>query len=275
MFSSNTESAVATSDSFSLGTGLWRTYTKYVTLPVTSDAARAAGWAPVDDSCTGSLGVAWAMDGKFSSESPLVLYFTPYGQITGVAVDAYVSGDATLLTESGVWNDVGSGAYRAVVSFRDSSDVCSDSALSLTLGDRVVVNQHLSNSITIPNEESEAASSGEYQKGACFASMGNHYFRDFQGGSTMQWKAATLMPVVPMYDQGVINAILFSSPFVQQGLLDAHSWEPIPLINYLMCKNFCNSDCTFSDTSIFSTLHIYFKDPKSVTCPGGCTMSCC
>ena len=42
-----------------------------------------------------------------------------------------------------------------------------------------------------------------------------------------------------------------------------------------MCKNFCDQHCTFHDTSLFSTLHLYFNDHTKVKCKGGCTIGCC
>ncbi len=41
------------------------------------------------------------------------------------------------------------------------------------------------------------------------------------------------------------------------------------------CKNFCDSNCHFSDTSFYSTLHLYMNDRSQVSCNGGCTIGCC
>jgi len=135
------------------------------------------------------------------------------------------------------------------------------------------------------------------------ARMGFHYFLDLVRGPRMSWQAKNLMPVVPMYDPTTnsLNAIFFASTVNQNSLFSSHGWEPVPLINFAMvcvplpraselrlrfctyglqCKNWCDSDCTFSDTSIWSTMHFYFNDVKELKCPSNlkCSVpgiSCC
>jgi len=53
-----------------------------------------------------------------------------------------------------------------------------------------------------------------------------------------------------MYHEGRINAFFFASTDIQQTVPvgPAHQWEPVYLPNILMCKNWCNAECTFSDT---------------------------
>lgn len=77
--------------------------------------------------------------------------------------------------------------------------------------------------------------------------MGHHYFRDLSGAAPdMSWVGGNLLPVVPMYNvNGTINAFFFASTDVQQGITGPHQWEPVPLVDALMCKNFCNKACTF------------------------------
>ena len=39
---------------------------------------------------------------------------------------------------------------------------------------------------------------------------------------------------------------------------------PIPLPNFAMCKNLCDKTIGWNDTHFWSTMHIYFSDPKQV-----------
>ena len=40
-----------------------------------------------------------------------------------------------------------------------------------------------------------------------------------------------------------------------------------------MCLNWCDSECKWSDHSwsLWSTMHVWFRDHKSITCPGRCS----
>jgi hypothetical protein len=256
----------------SLGDKLYRTYTKYVGLPTTVSEASAAGYSVLNQqSCSPALGIPYTVGGTRQSDSPLTLYFTPAGQIASVGVDMYGTPEQELIAAN-YWRQVSDGVYHIVVSFRNSDDSCSSNVDSTNpVGYQAVINQDTI-SVTLPFYESDTQS---FEKGACFASMGNHYFTDLSGGKTMTWQSKNLSPIVPMYDGGQINAFFFTTSTVQQGLLSAHSWEPIPLINTLMCKNWCNSDCHFDGTHAFSTMHIYFKDPETVKCPNDCNIACC
>ena len=94
-------------------------------------------------------------------------------------------------------------------------------------------------------------------------------------------KAANLLPVVVMFDEfessGELNAIFFASSDRQQSLFppSSNQWEAVALPNVLMCKNFCDAHCTFHDTSLFSTLHLYFRDYQQVSCKSDCQVGCC
>ena len=120
-----------------------------------------------------------------------------------------------------------------------------------------------------------------YVRGACFDGMGWHYFKDLLApNGTISWQASNLMPVVPMYDRNAgwrLNAVFFAAPFVQQSALppSANQWEPVPLPNFAMCKNWCDKDCGWKGTRFWSTMHLYFSDPHAVVCEDGCKMACC
>lgn len=286
--------ALSMSPGVALGSGigdrLVRTYTKYVTLPDTMSAAEKAGWKPMNASknCVPSLGVAyvlpdddiaWIKAGP-SKRHPLTLYFTPFGQSSGIAVNVF-GDEKSALVERGFWRKVENthgedwGKFKLAVGFRYGRDACSAKALPEILGDRVVLNPDTNKPFAMPLTTSEAVKD-KYQRGSCFQSMGHHYFLDLVDGPQMSWEAANLLPVVPMYNSnGTLNAFFFASSSVQQSMFNANWWEPVPLANPLMCKNFCNSNCTFHDTSFFSTMHVYLNDYENVNCANGCKMGCC
>jgi len=269
----------------SLGDRLERDYTEYYSLPIDADSAKAAGWVPLNTTCEAPLGVTWAQSSKGATESqPILLYFTPGGQITGAGA-LYRGSYPDNLVNNGYLqpvpgNDDGS-EWFVTVTFRSPEDVCSSGSLALPLGDRLVLN---ANTIAqeIPLTPQEAGAAG-WVAGSCFSGMGTHWFLDVSQNGSMSWEAANLFPIVTMYNEetptatGTINAFFFASSIVQQSLLppSTNEWEPIPLPNILMCKNFCDSSCHFSDTSFYSTLHLYMNDRTAVSCNGGCTIGCC
>jgi len=262
---------IIAASSVSIGDRLFRTYTDYVPLPTTIVAAVAAGWNTTG-LCDPDLGVAYNFkDFGPTVDAPMTLYFTQAGQAAGVGVDVYGDLPANLIG-LGFWESVDDAQYHITVSFRDPSEMCSSMPSSNILGDRLIINAD-GIGFEIPTTESGAIG-GNWHKGSCFSGMGHHWFYDVSTAPEMSWKAENLLPVIAMYN-GSINAIFFASTSVQQGVFDAHWWEPVPLINALMCKNTCDSDCTFSGTTFWSTFHVYLRDYTQVTCAGGCTIGCC
>jgi hypothetical protein len=263
-------SLVVFTSAVSIGDRLIRTYTVYNSLPSTMSDALDQGWNS-SYVCDSNLGLPFNYGGTSPSvDYPVTLYFTKGGQAAGVGVDVFGTLPAKLI-EGGFWQQVENSQYRITVSFRSSSQMCSTSQSLLPLGDRLVINAN-SISYEIPTD---ASGLSNWHQGSCFAGMGHHWFYDLEKAPNMSWEADNLLPIVPMYFNGTVNAIFFASTSVQQGLLNSHWWEPIPLPNLLMCKNTCDSDCTFLGTSLWSTLHIYFNDYNEVTCNGGCTIGCC
>jgi len=202
----------------------------------------------------------------------MTVFFTEAGQVAGVGVNVY--GDVKQkLVDQRYFEQVGDGVFFVSVSFRNSSMMCSGRQSPDVLGDTLIINAgNLSQ--PLPLTES-AAVAQQWTKGSCFYSMGYHYFYDLATAPEMSWQAENLLPIVMMYSQGKLNAFFFASSVVQQGLFSANWWEPIPLINVLMCKNWCDSSCTFHGTLAWSTLHIYLTDYTQATCSGGCKIGCC
>mmetsp|Transcript_29153 Transcript_29153/g.70987 ORF Transcript_29153/g.70987 Transcript_29153/m.70987 type:complete len:293 (-) Transcript_29153:64-942(-) len=277
--------AAAAAANADLGDQLHRTYTRYEELPTTVAGAAGAGWKNTTQ-CVAGVGWRYAYDSTTGGDEdhPLELYFTRGGQVSGMAINVWGEVPKALV-DAGFWRaDARDGAaalphYYMRVGFREPSTVCTTTSASPhALGDRVVVNADTQRTFSVPLALADAVEQ-HYVKGACFSTMGTHYFYDLanspNGVAKMSWKASTLMPLVPMYHNGTLNAVFFASSAVQQDLFDAHWWEPTALINYLMCKNWCDDDCTFEGTSAWSTMHVYFRDYNKVTCPGGCSIACC
>eukprot|EP01092_Planopodium_desertum_P008742 TRINITY_DN371_c0_g1_i1.p1 TRINITY_DN371_c0_g1~~TRINITY_DN371_c0_g1_i1.p1 ORF type:complete len:288 (+),score=57.19 TRINITY_DN371_c0_g1_i1:40-903(+) len=257
----------------SLGDRLLRDYTVYDALPINTTAAIASGWQLSDSTCDPNLGLAYTYSGAYASQDyPLTLYFTSAGQIAGMGINIYGAVKQNLI-DKGFFQPIDTNIYFMSVSFRNTTEMCSTSRSVNALGDRLIVNADTI-SYQLPVLESDAANLN-WTKGACFYSMGYHYFYDLQSAPEMSWEAANLLPIVLMYNKGIINAVFFASSTVQQGILSAHWWDSIALPDFLMCDNWCDSNCTWNDTNFWSTFHLYFRDYTQAVCPGGCSISCC
>eukprot|EP01064_Diplonema_japonicum_P034670 TRINITY_DN7276_c0_g5_i1.p1 TRINITY_DN7276_c0_g5~~TRINITY_DN7276_c0_g5_i1.p1 ORF type:complete len:313 (+),score=49.32 TRINITY_DN7276_c0_g5_i1:94-939(+) len=258
-----------------IGDRLVRTYTKYVDLPKTAQEATLKGWKPLGNgTCDPNYGIGYA-DGKegLNKHNPTTLYFTPAGEASGYSVDAFGAAPPQKLIDMGFWVKVNHDQHRVGVAFR--TNPCSlRNATGITLGDRVVVSPGNANH-SLPLTHAEALSKNWFA-GSCFEGMGTHHFYDVATAPTMSWQAENLLPVITMFNNvGAIQAIFFASWTVQEQLTNANQWEPVPLNNYLFCKNTCSHECTFAGTSWWSTYHVYFNELEQATCKDGCKISCC
>lgn len=256
---------------FSLGDQLHRSVGSYEALPITLSDAASTGWSTRDDTCVPGRGVTlWLADDSPNTDNPLALGFNPH---TGalVSVSVLVDGGAPAnLVKSGWWEHSLSRKYATVtVGLRPFGDACNATMITqaLPLGDRVVVNPGKLDWM-VPRTASDPSLAANYTRGACIAKMGVHWIHDVVAAPKMSWDANNFAPIVPMYDDhdGLLNAIFFGVPKVQQGLTSAHNWDGVPLVNKLMCENFCDKSCTFANTHFWSTLHLYFRDMPTKTC---------
>jgi len=213
---------------------------------------------------------------------PLTLYTTAGGQPAGAGVVILGYGMQPLpepqkkwATRAPVVNYSGDDSVVHIdVAFRSGDVICSGVKDSHAIGDTLIVNPKGSSdlSMILPLTEKEVAAKG-WNRGSCFDGMGWHWFLDTStGGNALSWKAENLFPVVTMYNEGKINAIFFASTINQVSfpLLASNEWEPKSLSSAEMCANLCDKDCSFSGLTSagpFSTMHIYFNDHSSVTCP--------
>mmetsp|Transcript_45648 Transcript_45648/g.127285 ORF Transcript_45648/g.127285 Transcript_45648/m.127285 type:complete len:128 (+) Transcript_45648:673-1056(+) len=78
-------------------------------------------------------------------------------------------------------------------------------------------------------------------------------------------------PIVPMYWEGKLNAIFFSSFTVQQTHngteWQSNGWDPSPIP---MCNNMCDKNCVLEPLGMASTMHWFFHprtENANVICP--------
>jgi hypothetical protein len=159
------------------------------------------------------------------------------------------------------------------LTLRSTADSCSKEPLPAVVGDRVQVNAaalNFSIPLTTPDKK-------VYYEGSCVKKMGVHWLHDITTPGAMSWKHGNLAPVIPMYDpvSGSINAVFITAPDVQQRLTSRRGWDAIPLTSSFMCLNLCDQKCKF-DEFFLSTMHIFFKEPKTLTCQLPCgRLKCC
>lgn len=192
------------------------------------------------------------------------------------------------LLELGYYIPVSDNHYKITATFAEVGPACITNPITgpESLGDRLIINaKTIAASIPVTEAEAEAQN---WFKGACFSGMGTHWLYDLETAPTMSWKASNLLPgtslhsravsnssVVPMYDQGLLNAFFFATTQIQQGLLDSHWWDRVPITDAVMCSNTCDPLCHFDGTLDWSVVHVYFRDHDLVKCPNLCTVHCC
>jgi len=259
-------------NAISIGDSLYNSYDAYSPMPMNVSAASDMGWSQYNDTCDPNLGYAWSLNaGGPVEEYPVTLYFTAGGQVAGIGVTVYGQMPQNLI-DKGFWQQVGNDMYFVSVTFRNLG-MCDGSMSPDPLGDRLIINAN-SISFGVPTTTDDAVDD-QWFSGSCIQTMGTHWSYDLAQPGGMTWAAANMVPVVTMYNGTDINAIFFASPVVQQGLLNRNMWDDLPLPSLLMCWNWCDSSCSWKDTSFWSTMHIFFRDYTTVNCEGGCTVHCC
>eukprot|EP01088_Endostelium_zonatum_P009760 TRINITY_DN2306_c0_g1_i1.p1 TRINITY_DN2306_c0_g1~~TRINITY_DN2306_c0_g1_i1.p1 ORF type:complete len:280 (-),score=45.74 TRINITY_DN2306_c0_g1_i1:40-879(-) len=254
---------------FSTYNQLYRTFLSFKKQPLTLQDAQNQGWTAFNgQQCKSGFGIAYSSSSSGPTEfSSGFLYFTPAGQISGFGVRVYSSYVPQNLIQAGYFIPVQgvNNAYDLSVIFRRNSDACSSSSSPLVLGDRLLVNGVYS----IPLNSSSARAAG-WVEGACIKEMGTHWSLDTTQNGSMSWNSSNLFPLMPMYgpQDGQIKAVLIPTPSWQYTFLTGGEYEG-PFTNSLMCLNWCtNSDCTFSGTHVWTTMHWLFTDYTQVTCDG-------
>jgi len=232
-------------------------------LPLTVDDAQNSGWSLTNSSSSCDLGSEYAQDGAPSHTLPISLYFTQAGQIAGFAVTIWAQPNTW--PDYSFWEQISSDSWKLSVSFRNQSVICGSDTNSETIGDQVVVGQGTANFV-VPTTDSVAADEN-WTSGGCIKGMGTHWGFDLQTAPIISHKIENLFPIMPMYHDGQISAILIA---VDHALLvyPIGSWEG-PFVPALFCYNFCDPSCTF-DTTFISTMHYFFTDYSQNTCDSHC-----
>jgi len=213
-----------------------------------------------------------------TKDHPLTLFFTSAGQIAGVGVTVWGTswtswvGAAAQpqLIQDGFWRTVSgtTDAWHIFVSFRSADLMCSGKTGAEAVGDRLVINQDTIK-VSIPIVQADAVKAG-YTPGSCINSMGQHMPYDLATAPTPSFVEGNLMPVVPMYWNGRINAIFVTSPVVQKGNLSLRGRGDFdfPFVTAgLMCLNWCDSRCSWAKTNLFATMHIFLNSQfKTLKC---------
>jgi len=155
--------------------------------------------------------------------------------------------------------------FSITVSFRNQSIICSgDVDYDNLIGDQLVVNQGKANFV-IPLTTTEATQQ-MWRPGGCITGMGQHWAYDTAAAPNMTWEKENLFPIQPMYESGVITAILVNAASVQN-VYPLGIWEG-PFINSLFCYNWCSNDpCTW-DAWFWTTVHFMFTDKAANKCTG-------
>jgi len=287
------------------GDKMERTFMQYASLPMSERELRdsihsdiwgiQSGWVKHDAGgripCDPNLGYAWTYNPDLGSkasmvykEHPLILYTTAGGQLSGVGVaihqglvdghaqDALPAAQKKWATANPLVRLQSRGWTVIDVAFRSGDIVCSGEKDGNLLGDTLIVNPKGDDHWKLPLTEKGVEAAG-WKRGSCFDGMGWHWFYDTSvGHGQLSWSAENLFPIVMMFHEGQVNAIFFTSTINQVSvpLLKSNEWEPKSLAPSEMCKNLCDKDCDFkglTSAGPFSTMHIYFRDHSSVTCP--------
>jgi len=259
--------AILTEQQISNYNQLYRTFLIFDEMPLTVPAAQAAGWSQVTGTtCDNTLGGIPYTNGGIYDDNSGFLYFTAGGQISGFGARLYSdSVPQNLVPDFWVPVDGYSNTYDISLIFRNSSVLCSGDVIkNEVLGSHISIN----NKIPIP-ENSLLATAVGWVEGNCISRMGIHYAYDLNAPGKMSWNSSSLVPVMPMYGpiDRQLKAILINTP-TWQDTEPVGEWEG-PFTNGLFCYNWCSSsDCTFSPSSVWSTMHWLFTDYSIVNCTG-------
>lgn len=230
------------------------------------------GWHMHNDLCDPVLGYAWTQDASGVTESsPHIMYTTKGGQFQGLGV-AYAGGlpdsQEQWATKDPLVSNGGIPSCRIIdVAFRTGEIVCSGETTSVTIGDQALIVNPAGDTKMIPMLEDDAETHG-FQKGACLKYMGWHWVS--LGGNASVTKD-NFFPLVPMYWDGKLNALFFSSFTVQQTQngteWQSNGWDPSPIP---MCNNMCDKNCVLEPLGMASTMHWFFHpstELANVICP--------
>ena len=190
-------------------------------LPLNILLAQAQGWThELEGTCTPGLGNAYALNGVVSMDSPLLLYFTAAGQISGFGTDVF--GSAPQAWDSGLvfWDTVDEEHYRIAIGTRSvlEGDVCDPTALFHEAVGTVAKLSPSGANWGLPLTESEATAQA-YTAGSCTTTVGDFFAYDFASPGHFKFSASTTLPVYPLFDfkTGKLTGVEFWATSAQVG----------------------------------------------------------
>ena len=248
-----------------LGDRLLHTFFSKTAMPLNMTSAKnSTEWnTPINNGeCVPGLGYGFL-------NNRIVVYYTKAGQLSGFGVQLH--GTIDQKNAATFWKRVSADIYQIEIATRDSSFSCSGytDTKGGVLGDRLIVAPNSEFPMTVPLTE-DLAMRNNYTRGGCISGMGRHAGFDLVSNPHLSGYSFTLMPVIPMYHDGFVSAILFFAHQSQE-YWPVGQWEG-PFIPYLFCKNFCSDNCMEKESgfSLFSTMHFLFHDPALNTCDNRC-----
>ncbi|EFC35561.1 hypothetical protein NAEGRDRAFT_60085 [Naegleria gruberi] len=248
-----------------LGDRLTHTFFSKTPIPLNESAAVASNeWKLLDGArvCHEYLGIPYI-------NNRVIVYYTNKGQLSGFGVQLHeeLKNGSTV---PGFWTKLSKDRYQIDIATRDPKFACSldTDIYGGPIGDRLIVQPGKLN-FEIPLTD-KLATARQFIKGACISGMGTHFGYDVYTAPHLSGWSKTLVPVIPMYHEGQVSAVLFYSHSVQE-CYPIGQWEG-PFIPWLFCKNFCSDDCMKHESSLtmFTTMHFLFHDADLNTCPERC-----
>lgn len=115
------------------------------------------------------------------------IFFTPAGQISGIALSAWGALTRSLIGSFWVPNF---DHYQISVSFRGAGAVCSNATQKEEIGDRVVINQG-GVTFQVPTNYLDAGRQN-WTVGGCIEKMGRHWSYDLNNHPEESWKLDSL-----------------------------------------------------------------------------------
>lgn len=209
-------------------------------LPLNSLLAEAQGWAQLEGTCTPGLGNAYALNGIVSTRSPLLLYFTAAGQISGFGTDVF--GSVPQAWENGLlfWEAVEENHYRIIIGTRSvlEVDVCDPTVIFDEAVGTVAKLSPQGVNWGLPLTKAEAKARG-YTAGSCTTVVGDFFAYDFTSPGHFKFVASTTLPVYPLFDfnTGKLTGVEFWVASAQVGWDAAGS----SVTAETLCEKWCAS----------------------------------
>jgi hypothetical protein len=270
--------------------------------PTNTAEAIELGSETSGETCLPSLGEPWLYGGERAYSTSVTLYFTPHvgdvpGIPSGIEVDYYGYIEIKLVgsyfSEEKTSKD---GKYHSpAVALRNSAqqDLCDSVTPTKQDGKKyIAISPDLINKPLPVKSTVSVLTMSKWKEGSCIPNMGYHWWQDTEGGANLSYKAENTVPIALIYSSidGTITGLLFLATAKKQIFADTctlprspecvkalNFWDPGPGLmqanegRLYVCSNFCGK-CEFtgsgSNPGLYTTMHWFFKDPKTEVCTG-------